>query len=143
MNFSENDENSQLSSHLLHLKTSCSGVKNEIKHREFQQFRYKDETSFLSSKVKSIQAEKMKLEAEIAKLKAVVEEAKSKEINAVLCQKSYEHILDRMKKDEIRNQIKRNELGKELKNMEKTYKALKNKNYELKEFGYMSATGLK
>ena len=83
-------------------------MKSEIKHRELEQFRYKDETSFISSKVKSIQNEKNKLETEITKLQNVVEEVKSKEVNAVVCFKSYEHILDRMKKDEIRYQIKKN-----------------------------------
>lgn len=64
-------------------------------------------------------------------------------MNAMLTSKSYEHILDRMKKDEIRYQIKKNELEKQLKGLEKVHSQLKNKNYQLKEYGYMSSTGLK
>ena len=60
-NVNDNDENSQLAAHLLHLKTSCSGMKTDIKHRELEQFRYKDETNFISSKLKSIQVERNKL----------------------------------------------------------------------------------
>ena len=48
-----------------------------------------------------------------------------------------------MKKDQIRYQIKKNQLDKELKNLQKQYKNLQNKNYQLKEFGYLSAIGLK
>lgn len=48
-----------------------------------------------------------------------------------------------MNKDEIRYQIKKNELEKELKTIQKSHRDTKNKNYELKEFGYMSSTGLK
>lgn len=40
----------------MHLKTSCSGVKVEIKHRELEQSKYKDETSFIHEKVKAIQS---------------------------------------------------------------------------------------
>ena len=104
-------------------------MKSEIKHRELQQTRYKDETAFLTSKVKSIQTERNKLENEINKLQSVVEDVKSKQVNAVVCFKSYEHILDRMKKDQIRYQIKKNQLDKELKNLQKNYKNLKNKSY--------------
>ena len=95
----ENDENSQLAEHLMHLKTSCSGVRLEIKHKQLEQFKYKDETHFMADKVKAIQDERFQLQAEIQKLKAVVEEVKDKKINASLSTKSYEHILDRMKKD--------------------------------------------
>jgi hypothetical protein len=69
----ENDENSQLSEHLLHLKTSCSGVKVDIKNKELEQLKYKDETNFMAEKVKVIQAERYQLETEIQKLKTVVE----------------------------------------------------------------------
>ena len=89
----------------------------------------------MAEKVKTIQAEKNKLETEITKLEGLVEETKSKEVNAVLCYKSYEHILDRMKKDEIRYQIKKNDLEKDLRALKKSAKEQKSKNYELKEFG--------
>lgn len=48
-----------------------------------------------------------------------------------------------MKKDDIRYQIKKNELERELKNMEKTQKELRNKNFDLKEYSYLSTAGLK
>lgn len=55
MNLVENDENSQLAEHLLQLKSSCSGVKVDIRQREHEQFRLKDETQFAAEKVKAIQ----------------------------------------------------------------------------------------
>jgi hypothetical protein len=92
----------------MHLKTSCSGVRMDIKHKEMEQFKYKDETHFISTRVRTIQDERHHLEKEIEKVKAIVEEVKDKKVNAGLSTKSYEHILDRMKKDEIRSQIRRN-----------------------------------
>ena len=83
----------------------------------------------MAEKVKVIQNEKSKLEAEVTKLEGLVEDTKSKEVNAVLCYKSYEHILDRMKKDQIRYLIKKNDLEKQLRDLKKRVKESKNKNY--------------
>ena len=55
VNLMDNDENSTLNDHLLQLKTSCSDVKMEIKNKEIEQSRYKDETIHTSEKVKVIQ----------------------------------------------------------------------------------------
>ena len=104
----QNDENAQLAEHLLHLKTSCSGVKAEIKNREHEQEKFRDSTMFISEKVKIIQTERSQLEKEIERLNTVTEEVKCKKMNAMLGYKSYEHILKKKKKDEIRYQIKRN-----------------------------------
>lgn len=73
----------------MHLKTSCSGVRLDIKHKELEQYKYKDETSFTSEKAKAIQEERNCLEKEIEKMKMIVEEVKDKKINATLSTKSY------------------------------------------------------
>ena len=62
VNVHENDENSQLAEHLMQLKTSCSGVKHDIKNRELEQYKTKDETAFIGEKVKVITSERYKLE---------------------------------------------------------------------------------
>ena len=92
----------------MQIKTSCSGVRLDIKHRELEQLKYKDEAQFIAERVKTIQDSRSSLQQEIVKLKAIVEEVKDKKVNAGLSTKSYEHILERMKKDQIRAQIKRN-----------------------------------
>ena len=75
-------------------------------------------------------------------MKAIVQQVKDKKINATLSTKSYEHILDRMKKDQIRGQIKRNQLEKQLKKLQKSFKQLNNKSYELKEYEFLSTSGV-
>jgi chromosome segregation ATPase len=73
----------------------------------------------------------------------VVEEVKEKRTAARLTTKSYEHMLDRMKKDQIRAQMRRNELERDIKRTEKQLAELTAKVYELKEYEFLSTSGLK
>lgn len=73
----------------------------------------------------------------------MVEEVKEKRTAARLTTKSYEHMLDRMKKDQIRAQMRRNELERDIKRTEKQLAELTAKVYELKEYEFLSTSGLK
>lgn len=52
-------------------------------------------------------------------------------------------MLDRMKKDQIRAQMRRNELERDIKRMEKQLAELTAKGYEIKEYEFLSTSGLK
>jgi hypothetical protein len=58
MGLALNDENSQLAEHLMHLKTSCSGVRLDIRHKELEQYKYKDEAHFIADRVRTIHDER-------------------------------------------------------------------------------------
>lgn len=57
-----NDKNTQLAGHLLQLKNSCSGVKIDIRSKEFEQYKYRDEINFTAEKVRALQKEREQIE---------------------------------------------------------------------------------
>ena len=95
---------------MLHLKSSCSGVKLQIREKESEQTRLKEESGLMGERARGIEQEREQLYSEIEKLKGVIEEARNRKLTASLSSKSYEHILDRMRRDDIKAQIKRNHL---------------------------------
>ncbi len=118
----------------MQLKTSCSGVRLDIRHRQLEQFKYKDEVQLMVERARTIHQDRASVEAEIGKVRGVVGEVKEKRTAARLTSKSYEHMLDRMKKDQIRAQMRRNELERELKRMENQLAEVTAREYELKEY---------
>ncbi len=54
----QNNENKNLSHHLLHLKNSCNDLKKGINNKENDSLKLKDEASFAHVKVKQLQSEK-------------------------------------------------------------------------------------
>jgi chromosome segregation ATPase len=127
----------------MQLKTSCSGVRLDIRHRQLEQFKYKDEAQLIAERTRTIHQNRAAVEAEIGKLRGVVGEVREKRTTARLTTKSYEHMLDRMKKDQIRTQMRRNELERDLKRMEKQLTELTVRGYDLKEYEFLSSSGLK
>lgn len=57
----DNNENKNLSQHLLHLKNSCNDLKKDITNKENDAVKLKDETSYTNEKVKQLQQEREKL----------------------------------------------------------------------------------
>ena len=57
--------------------------------------------------------------------------------------KEAEQYVEDLKSQVTTNKERISQLEKELKNLQKNHKNLQNKNYELKQFGYLSANGLK
>lgn len=57
-----------LEGHLLQLKKSCSDLSREVKNKEEETNKYKDEATFTCGKAKKIKEERQKLEEKIAEL---------------------------------------------------------------------------
>lgn len=132
-----------LEGHLLQLKNSCCELNKEIKSKESETFKFRDETLFTLEKGKKLKEERQRLEDKISSLQKSLDQVSSKRDSAFHCSKTYEHILERMKKDSIHNQLKKNELTRELRTLEKGLNIAQTKQYSLAEMERLSSFGVR